>query len=99
MKRFRAWLPLMALFVVILGLQGVLMIEVAPDSRNDGVESAQLSTDDERTWSWSEIVRDDGPFLERIPAPYVVLTILGGACASGILWIMLVRWTNISEAW
>ena len=99
MKRFRAWMPLAALFVVFISLQGVYLLEVAPDSRDDIAVSERLSPDSDGSWSWSEFVRDDGPWLERIPAPYVVLTILGGAAVTAIAWFALVRWTDISEAW
>jgi hypothetical protein len=95
MKRFRAWLPLLTLFVAIIAVQGIVMIVAVPDSR-DAV--LQLPVDDD-SGSWSGIVRDDGPLMERIPAPYVVLPILGGACVTAIGWYFLVRWTDISEAW
>jgi hypothetical protein len=93
MKRFRAWMPMLLLFLVIATVQGLLIAGLAPDSGDSDAIAVQRQDE----WSWSDIGRDDGPILERIPAPYVVLTILSGAGVAIIGWYVLVRWTDISE--
>jgi hypothetical protein len=77
-------------------VQALLIVELAPDSGENIAVSIKDQGDD--AWSWANIVRDDGPILERIPAPYVVLTLLSGAGVAMVGWYLLVRWTDISEA-
>jgi hypothetical protein len=89
-------MPPVLLFLAIAAVQALLIVELAPDSGVLVATSAQEPGQD--TWSWSKIIRDDGPILERIPAPYVVLTLLSGAGAAMVGWYLLVRWTDISEA-
>jgi hypothetical protein len=84
---------LLLLLLVFAAVQGMLIVELAPDAGQGDVVSVPEG------WSWSEIVRDDGPIMERIPAPYVVFTVLTGAVVSVVGWYVLVRWTDISEAW
>jgi len=36
--------------------------------------------------------------MERIPAPYVVVTVIGCAALAMVIWTLLVRWTDIDEA-
>ena len=38
-----------------------------------------------------EFIRDDGPIMERIPAPYVVFTVLAGGCVAIIAFYLFVR--------
>jgi hypothetical protein len=95
MKRIGAWLPVVAFFCAVLIAQGVMIGWWLPDS---GVTSPGDTRGTDRAWEWSGIVRSDGPIMERIPAPYIVVTVLGCAVIAMIAWSFLVRWTDIDEA-
>lgn len=86
---------MLSFFGAVLIAQGVVIVWALPDQPGEFVGDTRRAG---RNWGWSEIIRNDGPILERIPAPYVVLTILGGAAVAMIAWSLLVRWTDIDEA-
>ena len=89
MTRFRAGLMVAGVFLILLAVQGLIIVGISGEGANaPALESAVRN-----------VVRDDGPLMERIPAPWVVLTILGGALVSMGIWYALVRWTDISEGW
>jgi hypothetical protein len=90
MSRIRSWLPILALFVGLALLQGAIIAWSIPGGDADGRRTPD--------WGWPDIIRDHGPIIERIPAPYVVLAIVGCAALAMVIWTLLVRCTDIDEA-
>lgn len=95
MRRIGSWLPVLMFFCALFIAQGMMIGWALPDSAEGKLGARR---DFGGAWEWSEIVRSDEPILERIPAPYVVLTIVAGAAVAMIAWTLLVRWTDVDEA-
>jgi hypothetical protein len=90
MSRIRSWLPVVVLFVALGLAQGAMIAWGVPSPTGESGSGPR--------WGWPEIIRDHGPIMERIPAPYVVLTVVGCAALAMVIWTLLVRWTDIDEA-
>jgi hypothetical protein len=88
MRRLRALFPVALVIIALIVSQAIMVFGT---STYDEPGSSALGR------GVRSIVRDDGPIMERIPAPVVVVALLAVALVATGAWYALVRWTDVSE--